>query len=123
MIAARYLALSVIFLVPFTNYSALGAVDGWPLAVLILAGVVTSAVAITLVTGALRVVSAQHAAVISYLEPFGAVLWALLLLHEFPDRFGLAGGTLILAGILVVVTTPRVPDRSRKLAGEVPNAM
>ena len=38
VIAARYLALSVIFLVPFTNYSALGAVDGWPLAVLEITG-------------------------------------------------------------------------------------
>jgi drug/metabolite transporter (DMT)-like permease len=123
VIAARYMALSVMFLVPFTDYSALRAVHGWPMAVLILAGVVTSAVAITLFTGALRIISAQHAAVVSYLEPFGAVLWALLLLREFPTRFGIAGGTLTLAGILVVLTM-RVPaaDLSAQVAGEVRNA-
>jgi drug/metabolite transporter (DMT)-like permease len=75
-------------------------------AALVLAGAVTSAWGIYLFTSALRTVSAQRAAALSYLEPLAAVGWALLLIQEVPDRFAVAGGGLVLAGILMVVTMP-----------------
>jgi drug/metabolite transporter (DMT)-like permease len=110
VIAARYLLLSLVLLAPFTHYSAVRDARIIDLAVLTGAGVITSAFGIYLFTSALRTVSAQHAAAISYLEPLGAVLWALLLIGEVPDRFGVAGGSLVLVGILMIVVTPPQPD-------------
>ena len=109
VIAARYLLLSVVLLAPFSHYSAVGDLRVVEVTVLIFAGIATSAFGIYLFTSALQTVSAQHAAAISYLEPLGAVGWALLLIREVPDRFGIAGGGLVLVGILMIMRMPAQP--------------
>jgi drug/metabolite transporter (DMT)-like permease len=110
LVAARYLLLSTILLAPFVDYAALAAAPVDDLAILLLIGVVTSACGNVLFTSGLRTVEAQHAATIGYLEPLGAVVWALLLIGERPDGFGIAGGSLVVAGILIVVTASQ-PSR------------
>ena len=110
VIAAAYLSLSVVLLSPFVDYAALAGAAHSDIAILVGAGVVTTALAVYLFNSALRVVSAQQAAGISYLEPVGAVGWALVLTGEVPDRPGIAGGLLVLAGILLLVAPWARPE-------------
>jgi drug/metabolite transporter (DMT)-like permease len=39
------------------------------------------------------------------------VAWALLLIGERPDRFGIAGGSLVVAGVLIIVGAARTPSQ------------
>jgi drug/metabolite transporter (DMT)-like permease len=71
--------------------------------ILLTGGLVHSTIAPLLYFNALRLVMAQHAAVLGYIEPLAAVPLAFLLLGEVPPLSSLGGGFLILlSGFLVI---------------------
>jgi len=70
---------------------------------LLTGGLLHSTIAPLLYFSALRVVIAQHAAVLGYIEPLAAVPLAVLFLGELPSFTSLGGGFLILiSGYLVI---------------------
>jgi drug/metabolite transporter (DMT)-like permease len=78
---------------------------------LITAGLFHSTIAPLLYFSALRMVMAQHAAILGYLEPIAAVPLAALLLGEMPTYLSLGGGFLIMvSGFLVVRDATRKRD-------------
>jgi len=69
-----------------------------------LLGLVTTAFSFSLFMDGLRYVRVQHAAIIAYLEPVSAPIYALVFLGQVPSAWTVAGGALIVgAGILVVL--------------------
>jgi len=66
-------------------------------------GVVHSTLAPLLYVNGLRDVRADEAAILGYLEPVGAIILALIFLHEIPGIRALFGGALILySGFLII---------------------
>jgi drug/metabolite transporter (DMT)-like permease len=63
---------------------------------LIILGVVHSTIAPLLYVQGCRSVKANEAAILGYFEPVGAIILALILLHEKPGLQALMGGALIL---------------------------
>ena len=61
----------------------------------------------------LRRVAASRASVLTLLEPFVAVLVAALAMGEKVGALAVVGGTLILAGAVMVVTEPVGPPEKR----------
>lgn len=81
---------------------------GWLL--LVALAVFPSILAYGLYLGALRRMEASRAAILATLEPVLATLWAWLALGEGLDPFQVMGGTLVIAGVLLVRVGP--PGRS-----------
>ena len=73
----------------------------WTIAALAITGVLATAVAFSVQMWAQRRTSATHVAVIFTAEPVFAALFAWLIQHEVLGLGGLAGGALIVTGILV----------------------
>ena len=73
----------------------------WTLSALAITGVLATAVAFSVQMWAQRRTSATHVAVIFTAEPVFAALFAWIIQHEVLGLGGLAGGALIVAGILV----------------------
>ena len=99
--------LDGLFLVPLALWQTLGAgysLTARDLLVALVLGVVCTAVAYALwMEGTLRV-RVQHSAVLGFLTPVSAPLYALLLLGQTVRAWTVAGGALILvAGVLVVL--------------------
>ena len=66
-------------------------------------GVVCTALAFSLVMDGMHYVKVQHAAIIGYIEPVSAPLYALVILSQVPSWWTVAGGVLIIgAGVIVV---------------------
>jgi len=86
-------------LAPFAWASswALGTIGAREVVLLLVLGLVCTALAHTLFIAALRVVSAHTASVVAALEPVYGIVLALALLGEVPDPRTLAGGALIVA--------------------------
>jgi drug/metabolite transporter (DMT)-like permease len=99
--------LDAVILLPLALAQTVGAgyhLTGRDLVVSVILGVVCTAFAYTLWTEGMRRIRVQHSAILGYLEPVSAPLYALLLLGQRPSVWTLAGGVLILAaGALVVV--------------------
>lgn len=76
------------------------AVDWWP--PLLLLGLVTAAVAYTSGIAAGRRLGSRLASFVALLEVVAAALFAWLLLGELPRAVQLAGGVLVLAGVVLV---------------------
>jgi drug/metabolite transporter (DMT)-like permease len=70
----------------------------------VLLGLICTVVAYSLWIEGLRRVRVQHASILGYLEPVSAPLYALLLLGEAPSGWTVAGGVLIVAAGVMVVT-------------------
>lgn len=68
------------------------------LGLLVVVGVVHTALALILYFQGLRSVKVQYAGVLSYLDPVSAVLFAFIFLKEVPSAASLAGGALVLGG-------------------------
>jgi drug/metabolite transporter (DMT)-like permease len=69
-----------------------------------LLGLIPLAIGFTLFVHGLQYIKVQHGAIIGYLEPVSAPLYALLILGQVPSVFTLIGGALIvLAGVLLIV--------------------
>lgn len=110
-IVPAYLAISVGILAPFVSLEGLLSLDPADACLLLLSGIVGSALGITLFTSGLRDVQANRAGVVSYLEPLGAIVWSALILAEFPAVATLAGGGFILAGTYLVCVRDLKPVR------------
>jgi drug/metabolite transporter (DMT)-like permease len=84
-----------------TSHYALTWPDIW---IVVISGLVYTALCFSLFTDGLRYVRVEHAGILGYLEPVTAPLWAFLLIGEAPPWTTYAGGGLIVAaGILVIV--------------------
>ena len=69
-----------------------------------LLGLLTTAVSFSIFMDGLRYIRVQHAAIVGYLEPVSAPLYALVFLSQVPSWWTVAGGAMIVAaGILVVL--------------------
>jgi drug/metabolite transporter (DMT)-like permease len=86
------------------------------LAVVLVLGLVCTAVPYVLFVESIRRIRVEHASILGYLEPVSAPFYALLLLGERPGPATIAGGVLIvIAGILVIAfgspeqATPEIP--------------
>jgi drug/metabolite transporter (DMT)-like permease len=67
-------------------------------------GIVCTALTFSLIMDGLRFIKVQHAAIMGYIEPVTAPLYALAFLGQVPSRWTVAGGALIIAaGVLVVI--------------------
>jgi drug/metabolite transporter (DMT)-like permease len=99
--------LDMLFLLPLALWQALGSgyrLTGRDLLVVLVLGLVCSALAYTLWMEGMRRVRVQHSAVLGFLTPVAAPIYALILLGQTITAWTVAGGTLILAaGILVVL--------------------
>jgi len=99
--------LDGLFILPLALWQTLGAgysLTGRDLLVALVLGLVCTAVAYTLWMEGTRRVRVQHSAVLGFLTPVVAPLYALVLLGQTITAWTVAGGTLILAaGILVVL--------------------
>jgi drug/metabolite transporter (DMT)-like permease len=66
-------------------------------------GVVCTALTFSLIMDGMHFIRVQHSAILGYIEPVSAPLYALVLLGQRPSLWTIAGGALIIAaGILVV---------------------
>ncbi len=66
-------------------------------------GVIHSTIAPLLYVQGFKSVKANEAAILGYLEPVGAIILALIFLHEVPGIAALLGGSLILySGIMMI---------------------
>lgn len=72
-----------------------------------LLGLVTTAFSFSVFMDGLHYVRVQQASIIAYLEPVSAPLYALLLLGQRPSAWTVAGGALIVAAGILVVTRGR----------------
>jgi len=97
-------AWAALCLLPFTLVASVSPTPG-DAALLVVLGVVCTALAHTLFIGALRVASAHVASVVAALEPVYGIALAFLLLGEAPDRRTLLGGALLVAAALWATRT------------------
>jgi len=68
---------------------------------ILLLGVFCTALAHTLFIASMRRVTAHTASVVSVLEPVYGIVWAALLLGEWPDARTVAGGALIIGAAVI----------------------
>ena len=67
-------------------------------------GVICTALSFSLIMDGMRFIPVQHSAILGYLEPVTAPLYALVFLGQVPSGWTVAGGALIVAaGVLVVL--------------------
>ncbi len=92
---------AALFLLPSLMVGPVG-ISSRDLALLVILGVVCTAVAHTLFIQGMRHIRAQTASIISSLEPFYGIVLALVLLGEVPTLRTLAGGAVILIAVLFV---------------------
>lgn len=105
LFAAGFLVWPLIFFqIPFPGLAEIG--------LLIILGVIFTALAHTLFIGSLSSISARTASVITGLEPVYAIILAFFLLNEIPDMKTLAGGIIIISA---AVTAGR-QERSEKFS-------
>jgi len=100
-------ALDGLFILPLALWQTLGAgysLTGRDLLAALVLGLVCTAVAYTLWMEGTRRVRVQHSAVLGFLTPVAAPIYALILLSQTITAWTVAGGALILAaGVLVVL--------------------
>ena len=100
-------ALDCLFLLPLALWQTVGAgysLTGRDLLVALVLGLLCTAVAYSLWMEGVRWVRMQHSAVLGFLAPVAAPIYALILLGQTITAWTVAGGALILAaGILVVL--------------------
>ncbi len=99
--------ISFFILVPFMFVNFSGPTNG-ELLILIIMGVVNTALAAFLYTSGLKQVKAQHAGVLAYLDPLTATVLAILFLSEIPTAYTIIGGVFILMGGLTIIIQKRV---------------
>lgn len=112
--SARYPAITVSFYqqavaalctLPFSLVWQ-GHLSARDIALLLLLGIVFTALGQALVVGSLRHIRAQTASVVIGLEPVYAILFAWLLLHEVPALRTLFGGILICGAVFTASLAP-----------------
>jgi drug/metabolite transporter (DMT)-like permease len=76
-------------------------------AIVVVMGLVYTALCFSLFTDGLRFVAVEHAGILGYLEPVTAPLWALLLVGERPPLSTWLGGALIIAAGIFAIALGR----------------
>ena len=66
-------------------------------------GVVCTALTFSLVMDGMQYIKVQHSAIMGYVEPVSAPIYALLILGQVPSLWTIAGGALIIGAGLIVV--------------------
>ena len=66
-------------------------------------GVVCTALTFSLVMDGMQYIKVQHSAIMGYIEPVSAPIYALLILGQVPSLWTIAGGALIIGAGLIVV--------------------
>ncbi|HWC88036.1 MAG TPA: EamA family transporter [Pirellulales bacterium] len=99
LVALNHL-VSAVLLAPFC-FAMDERPHGWQWPVLLLFGLAQMAIPYLLFARGLRYVSSQEGAAIALLEPVLSPLWVLLVWGERPAPWTIAGGLLILAGLLL----------------------
>jgi drug/metabolite transporter (DMT)-like permease len=110
-------SLAALTLLPFAlgASGAIGTIGAREIMLLIVLGLVCTALAHTLFIGGLAVVTAHTASVIAALEPVYGIVLAFALLGEAPGMRTLAGGALIVAAAIIATRRSHlgtVPSRS-----------
>lgn len=100
--AFSQMMFSVIILLPYILFARPG-VAGHDILLLLILGFVYQGVVVLLFFKALHKLAAQNFSIITYLEPVGAVILALIFIKEIPSIFTLIGGTLILVSCFITV--------------------
>lgn len=104
-------AYKSLFLCAIFSYFAihsLGETSWLDFSIMALWGVVILGFSLQLFQNALAIIPATHAAIITYLEPLGALLIASLLLKEPITLYTVIGGVIILgSGLLLVLQQPK----------------
>ncbi len=95
---------STIILLPFIFYlkPVIAYSDIFPLITL---GVIYQGFAVLLFITALKNLPSQNVSIVTYLEPIGAVLLALLILKEIPSLTTIIGGAIILISSYLIIKT------------------
>lgn len=104
LVAVNHLVAAAILAVP--AWQAVGAPSPAQLAVLAAFGLLQMGLPYLLFARGLQTVSSQEAAVLALLEPILLPVWALLAWGERPAWWTLAGGGLILAGLVLRYLRP-----------------
>jgi drug/metabolite transporter (DMT)-like permease len=92
-------------LIPFAAAAHWGT-PGASWALLVLLGLVHTALALGLYLAALARVPATHAGIMGYLEPVGVVIVAWLFLDEAPSLGTIVGGALIVGAGALLIRAP-----------------
>lgn len=109
------LAAAAIVVLPYTLFAeckgdALAPVsDTKTVIILLLVGILHTGIAYSLYFGAFEGLSAQSAAILSYIDPVSAILLSALFLSEPLDVFGIIGAVLVLGAALI----SELPEKSR----------
>jgi drug/metabolite transporter (DMT)-like permease len=108
LVVNAYKSLFLFLIFSYFATSSLGETSGLDFAIMMLWGVAIFGVSLQLFQNALAVIPATHAAIITYLEPLGALLIASLLLKERITAYTVIGGLIILgSGLLLVFQRPQ----------------
>jgi drug/metabolite transporter (DMT)-like permease len=101
------MAIDTVVLLPLALWQTVAvgrSMSAHDLVIGVVLGLVCTALAYTLWTEGVSRIRVQHSAILGYLEPVSAPLYALLLLGQRPTAWTIAGGALIIvAGLLVVL--------------------
>ncbi len=73
-------------------------------------GIVHSTIAPLLYVQGIKSVRAHEAAILGYFEPIGAIILALLFLHEVPRMKELLGGALVLYSGFMIIKNKRIKN-------------
>jgi drug/metabolite transporter (DMT)-like permease len=106
----NFLAALVLLPVAWVDGPSLGTVGTREILLLLLLGLVCTALAHTLFIGALSVVTAHTASVVAALEPVYGVALAFMLLGEAPDARTVAGGALLVVAAVVATRNSANPN-------------
>jgi drug/metabolite transporter (DMT)-like permease len=100
MAAVTLVAIAASFGLPFFGYSP--AAYGW----FLLLALIPQLIAHSSINWALRYLTAAFVSITLLGEPLASSLWAYLLLDELPSALTMAGGVMILGGILIASRRP-----------------
>lgn len=108
LVVNAYKSLFLFGIFSYFAVSSLNETSGLDFGIMVLWGVLILGFSLQLFQNALAVIPATHAAIITYLEPLGALLIASLLLKEPITLYTVLGGIIILgSGLLLVFQRPK----------------
>ncbi len=120
-VMARGFAVGAVLLLPVlaaTGGGGLGSPGG--IALVLYLGAVPTALAYVLFARGLRRLSSGETATLTLAEPLTASVLGVVVLSERLSAVTVAGGALVLAGLLVLAVRPRSTSRSTLISGEQP---
>ena len=108
LVVNSYKSLFLFVIFSYFAISSLSETSRLDFGIMVLWGVLILGFSLQLFQNALAIIPATHAAIITYLEPLGALLIASLLLEEPITPYTVIGGIIILgSGLLLVFQRPK----------------